>query len=761
MTAEKLDLAIVGAGPIGIEAALYAQRLGLSVRLLEQTPSNGWPKRAWAQANMFSPWTYNYSPLGIELLRDHGGFDPPSDFGRWGDYLDGYLTRIARTATLDIRYGARVIGIGRAGIARNDLIGKNRTAFPFRLLIAGADGEEEVLLADRVIDASGVGDAPLWMGEGRLPAINERALRSRILPGDCDLEARVDGAIGKTWLVIGDGYEAAMAVTQIRGFLEADAKARLVFIDERGRQPRIKSLKNDLFLQRVELLRQANEFLDSGHPRVDVHAETRIHRIDAFGAGFRVELRGARGCYGVYLDHLVNATGYGADDALWRELQIHQCYGTGAPMNTAGAMYDDILDGRHTPHAMGCDSLRNPEPGFYVLGSKSYGRTPGFSLHIGLGQIVGAFRGITGDATLDLYAAVKDSPIPSGVVYLQACDTPRPVEEMQLSDSEQTYKTIADNLQEVVFQTDLRQFITYLSPSWEKLSGKDPASFIGLHWQDLLASDMREQGLSACNAFMSNRTSDYREELVVEHADGSRRWVEVRAKLLVDLNGVAYGTIGTMVDITARVEAQAELERKNRLLDELAITDPLTGIHNRRHFDRMLEREIRHALRDGMPLTLAMIDIDHFKPYNDTYGHQLGDDALTRVADVLRSFCQRKTDLVARYGGEEFVVLLPGTGSTEAAALLESMRERVMQLKIQHRASPVHAYITVTIGAATLGGDPSCPSASPESLLKHADRALYEGKRQGRNCTCFHGPGAGMRRVMVGSSGPEDGGLMQ
>lgn len=736
MTEEKVDLAIVGAGPIGIEAALYARRLGFTVRVLDKAPADRTAMHACAQTTMFSPWHYNYSPLGIDLLRTHGGFEAPADFERWGDYLTHYVERVARLAALDIRHSTRVVGIGRATIARTDLIGANRRTFPFRLLLEGPDGREDVLLAERVIDASGMRDAPLWIGEGRLPAINERALRQRILYSACDLAAHAACAIGKTWLVIGDGYEAATAVMQIRSFLDADPQARLVFIDKQGRQPWIKSLKNDPFPCRVDFLRQANAFLDSGHPHVEVHAATTIRRLDAEGEGLRVGLHARAAisaCESITSSVPPVSRPTTRSGASCRFTSVT----APAPMNTAGAMYDDILDFRYTPHAMGRDTLRNPEPGFYVLGSKSYGRNPGFSLHIGLGQVVGVFRDITGDPRLDLYAAVKDSPIPPEVVYLQACGTSKPTVEEPITDREQKYKTIADNLQEVVFQTDLRQLITYLSPSWKTLSGKDPAAFIGLHWQDLLATDLREQGLAACNAFMSCRTTDYHQELMIECADGSPRWVEVRAKLLLDLNGVACGTIGSMVDITARIQAQVELERKNRLLDELAITDPLTGIHNRRHFDRVLKGEIKRALRDGLPLTLAMIDIDHFKPYNDTYGHQLGDTALARVAHALHELCQRGTDLVALYGGDEFVVLLPGTGMAQAAALLETMREAVARLKIEHSTSPITKHITISIGVATLTSSQELSPVSPEILIKRADDALYESKRQGRNRVTF------------------------
>ena len=745
---QPIDLVIIGAGPVGIEAALYAQRLGLSVRVLEQGECCGASMRACAHATLFAPWQACYSPLGIALLRTHGRFVEPMDPLRWNDYLGAYLQPLAELAGLDIRYRTRVLSIGRNGIHRTTLIGKNRQACPFRLLLRGPEGLETTLLARRVIDATGVRSRPLWIGQGRLPAINEQALTGRILPGSCDLAARVNGAVAKVWLVIGAGYEAAMAVHQIRQFIADHAGARLIFIDEQGRKPYLKNLKNDLFPRRVDFIRQADDFLDSGHPQVELHVEASIQRLDRVGDRLKLGLNTPGGELSIVVDHLVGAAGHAADDSLWQELQIHQCYASGAPMATAAAMLADTLDFRHTPHALGCDSLKNPEPDFYVLGSKSYGRNPGFSLHIGLGQIIAAFRNITGDKTLDLYAQAADPASASPVAYLkEACDTPLAPQPEKLSDSEQRYKTIADNLQEVVFQTDLKQLITYLSPSWKTLTGKDPASFIGLHWQALLSTDTCGQGLSACNAFMSGDMPEYREELAVEHVDGSRRRVEVRANVLVDLNGVAYGTIGSMVDITDRVNAQHALIESNRKLDALAVTDPLTGLYNRRHFDRELEREIRRALRNGMPLTLAMIDIDHFKPYNDTYGHQLGDMALKSVADSLRESCQRVTDLVCRYGGEEFVILLPGTDRAAATSLLENVRRAVHVLHIAHRSSLTSNEITISIGATTLDDYSMLPPLSPEIFLKRADDALYESKRLGRNRLMFCVHEAGEKRM--------------
>lgn len=307
----------------------------------------------------------------------------------------------------------------------------------------------------------------------------------------------------------------------------------------------------------------------------------------------------------------------------------------------------------------------------------------------------------------------------------------------RLSDSEQRYKTIADNLQEVVFQTDLKQRITYLSPSWQELTGRAVEPFLGQYWQELLHPEDRARGLAKCNAFMTCQTADYHEELRVERVDGNTRWVEVNAHVLIDANGIAYGTIGSLIDITARVRALEELQVKNRLLDQLAVTDSLTGLYNRRHFDQQMELEVKRACRDKLPLTLAMCDIDFFKPYNDTYGHQLGDAALKLVAKTLRNHCQRDTDIVARYGGEEFVMLLPGTETDAAGRLLEDIHHAVEQLGIDHRSSEIAAHLTLSIGAVVLHDDTLDVAVSPEIFFKRADDALYESKRRGRNRVTF------------------------
>lgn len=183
-------------------------------------------------------------------------------------------------------------------------------------------------------------------------------------------------------------------------------------------------------------------------------------------------------------------------------------------------------------------------------------------------------------------------------------------------------------------------------------------------------------------------------------------------------------------EVAQRRQAETELERVNAALQRLAVEDELTGVANRRRFDETLAREWRRTLREGVPLALIMCDIDYFKPYNDTYGHQAGDDSLRQVAQALQQTIKRAAELVARYGGEEFAVILPDVGPDEARRLAETLRQQVEALAIPHSASPF-GHLTISLGVASLIPQ---PDTSARQLIAHADRALYQAKEQGRNC---------------------------
>jgi diguanylate cyclase (GGDEF)-like protein len=173
-----------------------------------------------------------------------------------------------------------------------------------------------------------------------------------------------------------------------------------------------------------------------------------------------------------------------------------------------------------------------------------------------------------------------------------------------------------------------------------------------------------------------------------------------------------------------------KLEIANRELQRLASLDGLTGVANRRRFDEYIDTEWQHMAREELPLSLILCDIDFFKKYNDTYGHQAGDACLRQVADALRFCARRSVDLVARYGGEEFAVILPNLTVAGAAQVAEEMRSVVNGLEIHHVQSAVSQYVTLSLGIACM--HPTC-NTSPTMLIAAADAALYQAKAAGRN----------------------------
>ncbi|SEQ82080.1 sensor domain-containing diguanylate cyclase [Giesbergeria anulus] len=184
-------------------------------------------------------------------------------------------------------------------------------------------------------------------------------------------------------------------------------------------------------------------------------------------------------------------------------------------------------------------------------------------------------------------------------------------------------------------------------------------------------------------------------------------------------------------------ERTAELERANAQLQVLGTTDSLTGLANRRRFDQVLANAWAHASSSGQPIALIMLDVDHFKQYNDHYGHVAGDQCLRQVGQVLAQYVELPEELVARYGGEEFAVIIMGRGATEVCALAERLRSGIEGLAIPHAcASP--GVVTISLGVASLV--PTALGDGPDALIRIADAELYRAKQSGRNrVQCAHG----------------------
>ncbi len=180
-------------------------------------------------------------------------------------------------------------------------------------------------------------------------------------------------------------------------------------------------------------------------------------------------------------------------------------------------------------------------------------------------------------------------------------------------------------------------------------------------------------------------------------------------------------------------ELRQQLEETNEQLRLLSSLDGLTGLLNRRRFDELLEEEWQRDMRDCSPLSLLMVDIDHFKAYNDSYGHIMGDKCLKAVASGLAGSLQRHIDKVARYGGEEFAVILPGTEEEGAMQVAERMRQYIENLNVEHNDSETSDSVTVSIGVSTIVPDAKILSSH---LVDAADKALYKAKKEGRDKCC-------------------------
>ena len=277
----------------------------------------------------------------------------------------------------------------------------------------------------------------------------------------------------------------------------------------------------------------------------------------------------------------------------------------------------------------------------------------------------------------------------------------------------------------------------------ERLTGLSASDVVGTkeHWRGFYdaprpcLADLVLQGASGELLYAELSPSDAgalkAENWCVMPQIGSRRYLAIDAGPIYSEEGELLAVVETLRDITIQHEAQLALKT-------LASVDGLTGLANRRAFDARLDEECRRAQRTGGLVSLLMIDIDHFKIFNDTFGHQGGDDCLKQMARVIGGELLRRGDVAARYGGEEFAVIMPATPSHGAAVVAERLRDAVEALAINHPSSP-SGLVTLSVGTATA----SAADAYPAALVASADAALYAAKRDGRNrVVCGERPGA-------------------
>lgn len=292
--------------------------------------------------------------------------------------------------------------------------------------------------------------------------------------------------------------------------------------------------------------------------------------------------------------------------------------------------------------------------------------------------------------------------------------------ERALRESEERLRFITENTLDAVWQLDANGLVTWVNGADERMRGQGRADVVGVQFRDLIRSD----GHAAFDQAMQHGDADgdgrvIRCEIEMFCKDGSAIWVEANFRAIRGTNGGTEGFIGVTRD------ASHHRATHDRLREE-TIRDSLTGLFNRRFLDESLDRELARARRDGLPLALLMIDIDHFKQLNDTYGHPAGDEVIRRVGGLIRSRA-RSGDLPCRYGGEEFLLVLPNMTLATAVERAEEWRAAFANdwAVIGENAIAV----TVSIGVAAF---PDHGERS-ETLVDAVDQALYAAKRRGRN----------------------------
>jgi diguanylate cyclase (GGDEF)-like protein/PAS domain S-box-containing protein/putative nucleotidyltransferase with HDIG domain len=307
--------------------------------------------------------------------------------------------------------------------------------------------------------------------------------------------------------------------------------------------------------------------------------------------------------------------------------------------------------------------------------------------------------------------------------------TQRKAVEEKIRYSEQRFRDIADNALEWIWELDAEGRYVYSSPLVENILGYKPEEVLGMHWYDLLHPDDRARMMAEFPKIVASG-QPFRELLYRNrHKDGHEVWLSTTGVPLLDEQGRPAGCRGADTDITLRRQAEEALKAANHRLQELATTDGLTGLVNRRRFLEKVEAEVALTRRHGHPLSLIMIDVDQFKNVNDTYGHAFGDRALCEVAKLLQHEA-RETDIVARYAGDEFMILMPSTDDHEAVSAAERIRKKMARRLISDGKRT--AQVTLSAGIAAVAED---HITSPEALIRLADEALYAAKHSGRDCT--------------------------
>lgn len=391
-------IAILGAGPIGLEAALYAQSLKLPVTVYERSQIGEY-LRYWGHVRLFSPFGMNVTPLGrAAILAERPKHTFPEDaecITGW-QHRASYLEPLAQCAGLRdcIKTGVEVSAIGRRGLLKEEAVGDPRRGqAPFRILLRGEKSHEFTEEADIVLDCTGTYGVHRWMGDGGIPAVGERSIEQQVAYGLEDvLGNRKELYAGRSVLVVGSGYSAATTANSLAALAEERQETWVVWLSRGMSTQPLPRIPNDPLRERDRLAVRANTLATRTDANLEFHNQTHIEAIETMGdKGYRVQTRCAGKPRTFEVERIIANVGYGPDNRLYRELQVHECYASLGPMKLAATLQKHAGGDCLAIPSAGVETLRNPEPGFFVLGAKSYGRNSLFLLKHGFAQVRDVF----------------------------------------------------------------------------------------------------------------------------------------------------------------------------------------------------------------------------------------------------------------------------------------------------------------------------------------------------------------------------------
>jgi len=388
-------IAILGAGPTGLEAALAASDAGLPFTLFEASSGVAGNVRSWGHVELFTPWSMNVSERMRRALSEHGLEPPDGDVCPTGQEMVGRVyepvSELPPVAS-SLKLETRVLEVGRDGLLKSDEIGTGeRAKRPFRLLVRGPDGVERVERADVVLDCTGTYHNPNALGVGGIRAPGEVDLEEYIIRRIPDFEApgfhgEAPGWGGRRILLVGAGHSAQTAARDLEGLVERVPGTRVVWAIRSG-DPDFGAVEDDPLPARHALVQHARDLTTEESP-FDVRVGRSVEGLRPSQDGIVVTLANRDGgTEEVTVDRIVSLTGSVGDAGMYRQLQVHECYATSGPMKLASTLLASSGADCLGQESHGVETLMNPEPDFYILGSKSYGRNSTFLLRVGWEQV--------------------------------------------------------------------------------------------------------------------------------------------------------------------------------------------------------------------------------------------------------------------------------------------------------------------------------------------------------------------------------------